>query len=407
MLRLRLFRALRHPPIFILWIGEAFSAIGDEVYKVALVWLAVKMIGSDAGFLVAGQAAAILCIGLIGGIWADHWDPRRTMIGVDLIRGLLVLVPVVWVQFFPLDLGVLIGVALSVAALSAFFDPAIQAVIPRLVHDRELLQATNGLMGTTSRGARAVGPGIVGLLTGIIPMIHFFTLDSLSFGISALAVMSLGKELPDERSQVRPRQGILAGLKSGFELIDKKLPGMETIRFVMLAKSITTGAWAVILPLGIALMVQRMLPGNVRAYGFLLASYGVGKLGGALVLANLQINRPVRVLGWGFTGMGLGFMFMAAVPIMPLMMISAAFAAIGGPMNDLATTDLMQKRFAIRELVRVMRLRMAIEFAGMLIFLLAAPALFHLLSAQWVVGLSGLIIMIVGLVGLVRYGETR
>jgi DHA3 family macrolide efflux protein-like MFS transporter len=369
------------------------------------------MIGSDAGFLVAGQAAAILCIGLIGGIWADHWDPRRTMIGVDVIRGLLVLLPVVWVQFLPLNLGVLIGVALSVAALSAFFDPAIQAVIPRLVHDRELLQATNGLMGTTSRGARAVGPGIVGLLTGIIPMIHFFTLDSLSFGISALAVMSLGKELPDERSQVRPRQGIMAGLKSGFELIDKKLPGMETIRFVMLAKSITTGAWAVILPLGIALMVQRMLPGNIRAYGFLLASYGVGNLGGALVLANLQINRPVRVLGWGFTGMGLGFMLMAAVPpshfMMPLMMISAAFAAIGGPMNDLATTDLMQKRFAVRELVRVMRLRMAIEFAGMLVFLLAAPALFHLLSAQWVVGLSGLIIMLVGLVGLVRYGETR
>jgi MFS transporter, DHA3 family, macrolide efflux protein len=373
------------------------------------------MIGSDAGFLVAGQAAAILCMGLIGGIWADHWDPRKTMIGVDLIRGVLVLVPVVWVQFFPLNLGVLIGVALSVAALSAFFDPAIQAVIPRLVHDRELLQATNGLMGTTSRGARAVGPGIVGLLTGIIPMIHFFSLDSLSFGISALAVLALGKELPHDRTLLRPRQGIMAGLKSGFDLIDKKLPGMEAIRFVMLAKSITTGAWAVILPLGIALMVQRMLPGNIRAYGFLLASYGVGNLGGALVLANLRIDRPVRVLGWGFTGMGFGFMFMAAVPsarlpshlIMPLMMISAAFAAIGGPMNDLATVDLMQKHFAIRELVRVMRLRMAIEFAGMLVFLLAAPLLFHILSAQWVVGLSGLIIMLVGLVGLVRYGETR
>jgi MFS transporter, DHA3 family, macrolide efflux protein len=377
------------------------------------------MIGSDTGFLVAGQAAAVLFLSLVGGIWADHWDPRRTMISVDVIRGLIVLVPVGWVYFhssgYGMDhgvpLGVLIGVALSVSAFSAFFDPAIQAVIPKLVHDPELLQATNGLMGTTSRLARAVGPGVVALLTGFIPMIHFFTLDSLSFAVSAIALWSLAKELPKDQAVTRPRQGIVAGLKSGFVLIDKKLPGISPVRFVMFAKGITTGCWALILPLGIALMVQKMLPGNIRAYGFLLASYGVGNLGGALVLSNLRIERPMRVLGWGFIVMGVGFSTMAAIPgwrlQLPLMMVFNAVAAIGGPMNDLAHVDVLQKRFAIRELVRVTRLRMAMEFGGMLIFLIAAPLLFQLLSPQWVVGLAGLIIFIVGVVGLVTYGETR
>ena len=48
-LKLRLVRALSHRPVLVLWAGQAFSAIGDEVYKVALIWLAVGMIGEDAG----------------------------------------------------------------------------------------------------------------------------------------------------------------------------------------------------------------------------------------------------------------------------------------------------------------------------------------------------------------------
>ena len=80
---LKLYRALAHRPIRILWACEALSAVGDEVYKVALTWLAVGMIGANAGYLSAAQAGAILVFGLIGGYWADHWDPRRTMLHAE------------------------------------------------------------------------------------------------------------------------------------------------------------------------------------------------------------------------------------------------------------------------------------------------------------------------------------
>src|SRR6185437_16337514 len=99
----------------------------------------------------------------------------------------------------------------------------------------------------------------------------------------------------------------------------------------------------------------------------------------------------------GYTVMGVGFIILAAIPsvfhlseslTLSLMMVTAAVAAIGGPMNDLAHFDVLQKRFAIRELVRVMRLRMAMEYGGMLICLLAAPLMVKLLSAQWMVGLA-------------------
>jgi hypothetical protein len=398
--RLRLYRTLSHRPILTLWTGEAFSAIGDEIYKVALVWLTVKMVGASAGYLTAGQAASVLIVGLLGGLWADRWDPRKTMIRVDWIRGLLVLIPVVWSQFYPLNMGILVFVALSVAGLGAFFEPALQAVIPRLARDRELMQATNGLMGTTSRLARTVGPGLVGLLTGLIPQIHFFTLDAASFAVSAFAVKSLHRELP-EQSFVHAKTNLIESVLSGFRLMKND----REIQFIIVGKAIISGAWSMILPLGIALMIQQDHPGDVQAYGFLLASYGIGNLMSALVLANLDIRLPIRTMGRGFLLIGAGFAAMALFKSLPLMMLCAAISAVGGPMNDLAHLDIFQHKFKPEKLVQVVRFRMTMECAGILICLLIAPELYHLFPARVVMEIASLVILLVGLVGIFLIGE--
>lgn len=395
---LKIYRALSHRPIFILWTGEAFSAIGDEVYKVALVWLAVKMIGANAGYLSAAQAGAVLVTGFVGGIWADHWDPRRTMIGVDWLRALVVIVPVVWLWFMPLNLGMLFFVAIFVAGMGAFFEPALQAVVPRLARDRGLMQATNGLMGTTGRLARAVGPGLVGALTGIIPIIHFFTLDALSFGASAYALWILKRELPSDRRGTR-RTGLIESCMSGYHLVRSHAP----MRYVLVAKAICSGAWCIVLPLGMALIVQAILPGDVRAYGFLLAAYGAGNLLGALVLSNISMNRPLLVMAYGFMVLGLGLSAMALSSSMTWMMIFAAVAAVGGPMNDLAHIDVIQNQYSSSELVKVVRFRMVIEYGGILVCLLLAPTLFAWFTARTVVAAAGGAITLTGIAGYFRY----
>lgn len=400
--RLRIFKTLSHRPIFILWAGEAFSAIGDEIYKVALIWLAVKMVGSSAGYLAAGQAAAVLIVGLVGGIWADRWDPRKTMICVDWARGLIVLLPVFWAKFFPLNMGILIFVALTISGFSAFFEPALQSVIPRLAKDRELMQATNGLMGTTSRLARTVGPGLVGLLTGFIPIIEFFTLDAVSFAVSALAVKSLYRELPEQRFPKR-RVPLHEAILSGFRLIQDD----ARMKFIIYGKLVIAGGWSIIFPLGIALLIQEAYPGNVRAYGFLMASYGVGNLASALVLTNIDLTYPMRRIAQGFFLIGAGFIAMAIFKSMPLMMLAAAVSAIGGPLNDLAHLDMFQQKYSADKLAQVIRFRMVMECAGIMICLLIAPELFRLFPVRVVIGVSALMVALVGVVGLIFFDERR
>jgi DHA3 family macrolide efflux protein-like MFS transporter len=318
-----------------------------------------------------------------------------------VIRAGLVLVPVVWLHFGGLNLYLLFTMAIAVAALNAFFEPAMQAVVPRLVADRQLLQATNGLMGTTSRLARAVGPAVVGALTGVIPTIHFFTLDSLSFGVSAFAIARLKRDLPPFTGLGKKNTSVLKEISSGFEIAR----GDRVVGYILCNKAITSGVWNIVLPLGVALLVQKLYPGDVRAFGFLLASYGVGNVISAVVLSNVNMIRPLRVMCMGAVLMGACFTAMAFAPTFFLKAFCLALGAVGGPMGDLGHLDVFQHKFPDHELVRVVRFRMAIEYGGMCVCLIAAPLCYKLLSPECVIEFAGLVMACVGIFGWLRYGE--
>src|SRR5580704_9448839 len=101
-------KALKVKSIRLLWVGQALSSIGDEIYRVGLTWIAVGLIGANTGYVNCAQLAALMILSFVGGKWADHWDPLRTMIRVDLWRGFLVLIPVVYSYFAPMSLPVLV-----------------------------------------------------------------------------------------------------------------------------------------------------------------------------------------------------------------------------------------------------------------------------------------------------------
>ncbi|HYE00085.1 MAG TPA: MFS transporter, partial [Alphaproteobacteria bacterium] len=128
-------KPLAHPPLALLWASQTLSAVGDEFYAVALVWMAVGLIGHDAAYLTAVQAATMLAVSLFGGVLAERWDLRRTMIGADLARAAVVLAVPVAVWAGGASLPLLLGTVIAVSALSALFDPALQASVPRLVTD--------------------------------------------------------------------------------------------------------------------------------------------------------------------------------------------------------------------------------------------------------------------------------
>ena len=223
-------RALRDPKTFRLWIGQALSSIGDEIYRVGLTWMAVGLIGADTGYLTAAQAGSLMLLSVVGGKWADQWDTLQTMIRIDLARAVIVLIPVAYALFAPVPLWLLATVAVVLSGLGAFFDPALQTALPRFLTDAKLLRAATGLMSTTTRLARMVGPALVGYLAGILPPIHFFTMDALSFAVSAASVRAAQtietaeRAVPAALKPTRPRPSFAEAVVGGFRALQTR-PG--------------------------------------------------------------------------------------------------------------------------------------------------------------------------------------
>lgn len=389
-------RALRQPQLLRLWFGQASSSIGDEIYRVGLIWLAVGLMGENTGYLAAGQTASLMLLSFIGGRWADSWNPRRTMISVDLIRAVIVLIPVIISYFMPNPLFVLWMMAFSLSGLSAFFDPATQGMIPVLAKDREMMQATNGLMSTTIRMARMIGPAIVGLLSAFIPMIHFFTIDAITFCISAYCVYSLKKYLP-EHIPVKAKTSFKDSIMIGFNLA-KEVPGMNLVYFT---KAITAGTWNLVLGIGFPLLVHHITGGDARYFGLVMASYGVGNFIGALYFGNRPRRDLWKLYFFGQLFLGAGFLAIGLAPNVEWIIIAAALGGFAGPMNDLAFIDMIQQKFKVSDITKMFRLRMATESTMTLICTLSSPMIIKFTSVKTMILMSGVVWVICGLVGLI------
>jgi hypothetical protein len=67
-------KALRQPGIKRLWFGQAFSSVGDEIYRVGLTWFAVGLTTS-VRFVIISCGVIWICTA-IGGFFMkpDHAD---------------------------------------------------------------------------------------------------------------------------------------------------------------------------------------------------------------------------------------------------------------------------------------------------------------------------------------------
>jgi hypothetical protein len=391
----------------------SLSAIGDQLYSVGVGWISVGLLGSRAGYLTSLQFLVLLLAALGIGRWADGWEQRRSMIGADLVRaGILLAVIAAWLTAGTPSLIGLIATIIVLALCQAVFQPALQTVLPGVVANTALLPAANGLLDATDRSARLIGPGLVAALAGIVPTVHFLTIDAISFLVSAAALLWIGRLRPGLTSPLVARSGALGresawrGMKRGI----RALRAHPLLGYYLKATGLVNGAWNVLffvaLPLAIA---QRGIHGpggaGLGAYGLVISAYGLTNLASTLVFGSrLMPDRPqFQMFGGGIlTGFGMMLMGPALLlptsGVLPALMASAALSAIGGPMKDIPMAVLRQTRVAPADMGAAMRAYIAATSAGTLAALLLVPSLiaaFGMLPV--IIGCGGVVVAVGGL----------
>ena len=404
---MRLLLPLRDARVARLWSALALSAIGDQLYTVAMGWVAVGVFGAAAGYLSAARAAIILLAAFFGGSLMDRWNRQSSMIGADLARAAALLLLVLAWAIMGAPSGTTLALTVLVLAIGdTAFNPALQTVLP-LLASRDTLPATNGLFDATARVARLLGPGLIAALGASLAPIHFFTLDALSFLASAAAVAGL-RLPPATRPPTAPVwwPGVVAGFRE-----TRRHPPLG---FALDMSGLINGAWFTLFYLALPLLLVARADGIAR-YGLIMACYGVSNLLANLIVGSRPMSpRPGRQIVWGIAFLAAGMLAVAAIAGLDLapgtqglaLAAASCLAGFGGPLEDIPVATLRQLLIPTDTIAGATRAAQIVSNLGTLVAMLVAPAAcvtFGPVAVMWACGLIYACVVGYGLaIGLAR-----
>jgi dTMP kinase len=298
---------IRKGPFARLWWSQAISSLGDWVTLFASFALAARISGGGSsaslGILVplVGRILPGLVLGIVGGVVADRWSRKATMITADVGRAVLA-AGLLFVDNFR-DLFILTFVT---ELLSMVRQPAREAVVPTLIPERHLLTA-NGLSLLSNYGTAPIGSalfaGLSELGTRLPDFGSFgpsigaaFVFDAVTFLISALIVVFT--PIPElALPKARRAKGTL-DLKTpvrdfveGFRFVARSGP----IRRMILGMAAGLFGGGALFVLGQP-FAEQVLRASDSGYGLIVTALGVGVGLGMLavtILGSMNTRRQV------------------------------------------------------------------------------------------------------------------
>ena len=399
---MRFLRVLRNINVRRLWVSQIISAIGDRFYDLAVVWIATREVGAAAGGVVLAGSLVTLVFGLFGGVYADRWNRRRTMIAVDLIRAAVLLVLVAVAAFGDLHIWHFVIVTAINVGMNALFEPTLVASLRVVTQDADELQAANALMDATWRVSTAFAPTLAGFLLATVAVHTLFLLDSLTFLLSALAIFSLSRNLQWQPVvEAQTRGSILADLRGAVRVVLAHRPLTWALVTGILLGNVV---WGLAFTVGIPLFADQVLGGDAQVFGLIVAAYGVGNVLSNIVVGNLTIRRRSLFLFGGSVVLGVGFMVLASAQTLPMAMAGAFLASLGGPMGDIMLLMIIQDELPSTQIGKVYSLRMVTAEIGYALGLGLALPVYNLVDVPVGIALSGLLLIVGGGVALLRMG---
>lgn len=287
-----------------LWFGGQISQLGDFVFDTTvLLWIATVVAKGQSWAPVAGSGVLIaavvpvLVVSPFAGVYVDRWNPRRTMLASDALRGLLVGTLVV--------LALLPGGTVSVAGqltwiytvvllcsvVSRFFQPARLSIVADLVPAEAQAKASS-LSGVSSSVAGLIGPALAAPLLFTAGVQWAMALNAASFAGSFLFVVLVPyrRAAKGEAGPKPERPGMRSELAAGLRVVWRS----QVLRVLVVCALIANLGSGLLSTLNV-FFVQDNLHTDTKYYGLLATCTAVGDLIGALgsaaVAARLGVNR--------------------------------------------------------------------------------------------------------------------
>jgi MFS family permease len=330
----------RNPPFRRLWYGQVTSQLGDWLDTIALYTLLLRLTGSGSAlaWLLVAQSLPSVLIGLGAGVLIDRWPRKSVLIATDLGRAALVLL-------FLLvrdreQLWIVYAVSFLKFALTSFYEPAREAVVPDVV-DRDDLVPANGIGSLTWSVMLAGGAALGGLIVGTLGPELAFLLDALSFLLSAAFTWTV--PVRETHLQQRATTNALEELSEGFRFL---LTHREVALYALSKTFWCLGGGGVLVLL--PLFGKEIFPlgrDGALSMGLLYAARGIGAGLGPLLAQSwggTSVRWLRRFLVVGFFLMAAGYLLLSTAPVLALAAGALVIGHFGGSIQWVFSTVLLQ-----------------------------------------------------------------
>ena len=297
--------------------GQALSLVGTWMQATAQAWLVLTLSNSASilGVIVALQALPVLIAGPYAGVIADRIDRRKLMIILQSVMGVLAAVLAALTLTGVVQVWHVAVLALLLGLNNAFENPARQAFIHQIVGDSLIRNAVT-LNSVMLNAARAVGPGVAGVVLAVLGAGWCFAVNAVSFVavVFSLVMMNTAtivREEPVKRAKGQLREGI------------RYVASIPTL-WIPLVMMALVGTLAYEFQVSLSAAAKDVFDGGPQAFGFMTSAMGFGAVVGGLIVASRGTTglRPVTIAAAGF---GVTIAITAAAPNLTVAMIALFF----------------------------------------------------------------------------------
>lgn len=286
-------RALQHRNFRLFIVGQGTSQIGNWVQLIATSWLVYRLSEST---LMLGLSAFCLQIPMLvitpfAGVLIDRLDVRRLLFATNSLAMLQSLVMLALMVSGQIEAWHVIAGNLVLGLGNAFDAPARQALISKLLPNRQELTNAIALNSTVMNGARFIGPMLGGLVTASFGEVWSFAVNC----VMRLAVLfALNATQIARHMAPKSQAGILRQLMAGLEYAYGFFPSRCAL--VLLAfSSFCLQSYASLMPW----FASERFQGDSRTLGLLYSAAGLGAVCGMLYLASRNTIRGLfKIIGW-------------------------------------------------------------------------------------------------------------
>lgn len=376
-------------------ISQCVTLFGSTLVQMAIVWYVTLNTSSGvwvAAFSICSYLPQFL-MSFIGGVWADRYSRKRLIIGADISIAAVTFIMMLAMPFIREEkflLGGLLVMSIIRSVGAGIQTPAVNAVIPQLVPESQLMRF-NGINATMQSLVQFAAPAAAGLLLSLSTLQSTLIIDILTavFGVGILSCVLIPKQRSIEKSA-----SVIKDMRMGihFAFSDKLIRKLLIVYGLFTFLCVPAGFLA-------GLLVNRVY-GNT--YWYLTAVELIGFLGmimGGLLMSLWRgFKSRINTLVFGLFIFGIMAVGMGLTKKFILYLILMALYGVALTIVQTSITTLIQENVKSLMQGRIFGL-MGSMYSGFIpIGMVIFGPMADIIPLEWIIVCSGVLVMMIAMI---------